>query len=316
MKYFIFLLAILMNGLAWGQNTGNSNYHETVMHQDVAKAEVTNQEATLLVSGMLNAKAETFVGIFNVKQVGESVETTDALMTARVRKFKHALVKSGIDTSAVHTDMVSFVPKYDFNVINKLFSKTYNEVPDGFELQKNVIIRYKRISELDAIVTAAASAEIYDLVKVDYFVQDVKKQYDELRLKCMEILKERIKSYEAVGMKLDTLPKTFAEDFGTILPQHRYTEYQAVARPSIEAVKRSTSGTSLKFRSADLSPSRYYEAISYEGYDVVINPVVYEPMVQLTYQIKIKFKYKSNEQNNFLILGPAGQLQRLDLKIP
>jgi uncharacterized protein YggE len=316
MKYSIFLFAILTNGIAWCQSTGNSNYHETVMHHDVAKAEVNDQEATLSVSGILNARAETFVGIFNVKQVGESAETTDALMTARIRKFKHALGKSGIDTSAVHTDMVSFVPKYDFNVINKLFSKTYNEVPDGFELQKNVIIRYNQISEIDAIVTAAASAEIYDLVKVDYFIPDVKKRYDELRLKCLEILKERIKSYEAVGMKLDTLEKTFAEDFGTILPQHRYAQYQAVARPSIEAVKRSTSGASLKFRSAELTSSRYYEAISYEGYDVVINPIIYEPMVQLTYQVKIKFKYKSNGPNNFLILGPAGQLQRLDLKIP
>jgi hypothetical protein len=135
----------------------------------------------------------------------------------------------------------------------------------------------------------------------------------------METLMARIKSYEILGIKLDTLKRTFAEDFGTNLPQHRYDQYQAVARPSMTAVKKATEGTSLKFKTVERTPSRYYQALSYEAYDVVINPVIDEPMVQLTYQIKMKFILNTKEpdaQNNVLFIGANGQLQKIDLKIP
>jgi uncharacterized protein YggE len=319
MKYLLLVQFILSQSLLWAQVSGNVTYQQQVpMNTHVADAEVTDQEINISVSGLLNAKADTYVAFFHVMQVGETAEATDRLMRSRIAKFKNSLAKSGVDTMQVHTDVISFVPKYDFTVINKLFSKTYNEVPDGFELQKNVVIRYKNASDLDAIITAATTAEIYDLVKVDYFLNDVKKYYHELRQQCVETLKDRIKSYELLGIKLDTLKKSFADDFGTILPQGRYGQYQAVARPSISAVKKAETGTSIKFRSADLSPSRFYQAVSYDGYDVVINPVVDEPMVQLTYQLEIKFILTEDQKSisNYLFMGPNGQWQKVDLNNP
>jgi uncharacterized protein YggE len=319
MKYLILAPMFFFYTSAWCQVSGNVNYQQPVIHNNVAAAETHDQEITLSVSGLLNAKADTYVAFFHVMQVAETAATADSLLKVRIDKFKTELKKSGVDTAAVHTDMISFVPKYDFNVINRLFSKTYNEVPDGFELQKNVIIRYEHASALDAIVTAAASAEIYDLVKVDYFLKDIKKYYDQLRLQCMEALKARMKSYESLGIKLDTLKKTLDEDFGTNLPQQRYGSYQAVARPSMAAVKKSVDGVSLKFRSVERSPSRYYQAVSYEEYDVVINSVIDQPMIQLTYQIKMKFFLNTKEpgaQNTLFFIGANGQLQKLDIKTP
>jgi hypothetical protein len=219
-----------------------------------------------------------------------------------------------IDSITITTDMISFVPKYDFHVLNKLFSKTYNEVPDGFELQKNVIIRYHKTSELHAIVTAAAKAEIYDLVKVDYFLKDVKQQYDQLHAQCMEILKTKIKSCETLGIKLDALQKTFADDFSTVLPQNRYGSYLAVARPSLDAIKKSSAGIS-KLRNGDLSPSKYYQAVPYTEFDVVINPVVDEPMVQLSYQVSMKFflpAVESDHNSELFLITPNGQLQKIE----
>jgi uncharacterized protein YggE len=318
MKYLIHLALLCLNTSLFAQASGNLNYNQAAALQNTARAEIRNEEIALSVTGLLNARADTFVAFFHVMQVGETAASTDSLMMARINKFKETLnkVMPG-GTISLSTDMISFVPKYDINVINRLFSKTYNEVPDGFELQKNVIVRYHKASDMDAIITAAASAEIYDLVKVDYFLKDVKKQYDELRAQCLALLKTRIKSYEAVGIRLDTLRKTFADDFGTVLPQTRYGNYQAVARPSLKAVKKSESGFS-KFHSADLSPSKYYQAEPYTEYDVVINPVVDEPMVQLSYQISMKFSLPpvepADKKNELIFITPNGQLQKLDVR--
>jgi uncharacterized protein YggE len=311
----LILVSVCLVNSVEAQVSGNSNYQQTTPKNNPATAEVPDKSVTLTVSGLLNARADAYVAIFNVVQLGETPEITEALMMARVRKFKIALQRVGIDTTTVKTDMIAFVPKYDINVINKIFSKSYNEVPDGFELQKNLIIRYTKAADLDAIVTAAAGVEIYDLAKVDYFLNDVKKLYDQLRTQCMAILKERVTSLESTGFKIDTLKRIFSDDFGTILPQNRYDQYQAVARPSMDAVKKSASGASLKFHRADIAPSRYYAAQSYDDYDLVINPVVDEPMVQLTYQVKIKFPLDAEDYavKNYLLIGPNGQLQKLDL---
>jgi uncharacterized protein YggE len=314
--HLLILVSVCLVNFAKAQVSGNSNYQQTTLKNYPATAEVTDKSVTLTVSGLLNARADAYVAIFNVVQLGETAEITEALMMARVRKFKKTLQHAGIDTTTVKTDMIAFVPKYDINVINKIFSKSYNEVPDGFELQKNLIIRYTKASDLDAIVTAAAAAEIYDLAKVDYFLNDVKKLYDQLRTQCMAILKERVVSLESTGIKIDTLKRIFSDDFSTIVPQNRYDQYQAVARPSMDAVKKSASGAALsKFQRADISPSRYYAAQSYADYDLVINPVVDEPMVQLTYQAKIKFLLDIEDYavNNYLLIAPNGELQKLDL---
>jgi uncharacterized protein YggE len=313
MKYFIFLMLLCFSISVVAQRSGNLSYNQIAPQEYELQATQTDGEIILSVSGLLNARADTFVASFDVMQVGETAEMTDSLMTARILKFKIALGKLKIDSIAFTTDMISFVPKYDFHVLNKLFSKTYNEVPDGFELQKNVIVRYHNASDLDAIVTAAAKAEIYDLVKVDYFLKDVKQQYDQLRTQCMEVLKTKIKSCEALGIKLDALRKTFADDFSTVLPQNRYGSYQAVARPSLDAIKKSSAGIS-KLRTADLSPSKYYQAVPYSDFDVVINPVVDEPMVQLSYQVSMKFFLPPVESTNseLFLITPNGQLQKIE----
>jgi uncharacterized protein YggE len=281
---------------------------------------VNHNEVTLEVCGILNARAETFVAFFHVLQIGETAEKTDSLMSRRIRKFAEGLKSSGIENAVMKTDVISFVPKYELNVVSKLFSKSYNEVPAGFELQKNVIVEYKKSSDLDKIVSAATGAEIYDLVKVDYFITDVKKQYDLLRLQCMLAMKERMKSYELLGVNLETAKRSIVEDFSTVMPQQRYNSYQAVARPSLKALKKMSDEAKVNY--ADLTPSRYYNAVSYDQYDVVINPSVNEPMVQLTYYVKMVFRINADPpqptvsakvKNNVMLITPNGDLHHIDV---
>jgi uncharacterized protein YggE len=314
MKKSIILFKLLVTAVTcWSQVSGNENYNQIHAVNNLAKADDSDNEISLAISGLFNVKADAFVAFFNVTQVGKTAESTDSTMVQRIRKFKLFLQKAGLDSSGVTTDMISFVPKYDFKIITKIFSKTYNEVPDGFELQKNVIILYKNPEDINTIVTAAANAEIYDLVKVDYFLTDLKKQYDQLRIKSLEAFKEKVKTYELIGFRLDTMKKSFDEDYGTNLPHNRYSQFQAVARPSINALNKDITGPSAKVRSADHTNSRYYNAIAYDEYDVVLNPIVNEPVVQLTYQIKVKYYDSKSDKNNFLFVGSNGQIQKFDL---
>ncbi|RAW03011.1 SIMPL domain-containing protein [Pseudochryseolinea flava] len=315
MKHLTIITLIIFNTPLFAQKSGNSNFRQ---HGAAAlpslQTQVNDQHILFSVHGLLNVKADYYVVIFNVTQLGETAQETDSLLSRRVDKFEKEMRRMGIDSIEIVTDMITFVPRYDFKVVEKLFSKTYNEVPDGFELQKNIIVTYKKTDQLNQIITAAATAEIYDLGKVDYFINDVSKQHEKLRLKCLEYLKEKIKSYEIVGVKLDGVKRSLSEDFATMLPHNRYEQYTAVARPSMRAIKRA-SGNLDKISYADLTPSRFYNAIAYDQYDVVLNPVVREPMVQLTYRVNIQFDLKetADTKTQVLFITPNGQLQNIDL---
>lgn len=311
MKQLLYLILLIVSLPLTAQVSGNLYHNQVTPTENNLNAVPNNETIALSVSGLLNAEPDVFVACFHIMQVGETAERTDSLMNARIDKFRDMVNTLTTDSIAISTDMISFVPKYAFHMISKLFSKSYNQVPDGFELQKNVMVRYRSATELDAIVSAAAKAEIYDLVKVDYFLNDVKKQYDQLRVQCMDALKAKIKSCETMGIKTDLLRKTFAEDFSTVLPQTRYGSYQAIAKPSLDAVRKSSPGSS-KLTSVELSPSTYYDAVPYSKFDVVINPVVDKPMVQLSYRISIMFILPPVEPtNDLLIITPSGQLQKV-----
>jgi uncharacterized protein YggE len=309
MKYVLSLFLISTITTAFSQVSGNSRYHQTVPETHRAQAVINDGQITLTVSGLLNAKADTFVAFFNLTQVGETVASTDSLMTLRINRFKAALRRQRRDTLVVHTDMISFVPKYDIRALKRVFSKTYNEVPDGFELQKNVTVTYHTAADLNMIVSAAAQAEIYDLVKVDYFLSNVKKYYDQLRTQCQEAMKVRIKYLESMGIRVDTLRKAFDDDFATVLPQTRYGSYSSVSRPSLSAMRKDDVEV-MKVRSVEASPSKYYEAVPYAQYDVVINPVVAEPTVQLTYQMSLKYTVPE-EKAKLMLVTPNGHLQKI-----
>lgn len=309
MKYILSLFLICTITTLFSQSSGNSRYHQTAPEEHQPQAVISDGQITLTVSGLLNAKADTFVAFFSVTQIGVTAASADSLMTLRINRLQAALRRRHRDTLAVHTDMISLVPKYDIRILKRVFSKTYNEVPDGFELQKNVTVTYHTAADLNMIVTAAAQAEIYDLVKVDYFLGNVKKHYDQLRTQCQEAMKVRIKYLESVGIRVDTLRKAFDDDFVTVLPQTRYGSYSSVSRPSLSAMNKDDVEGG-KFHSVEASPSKYYEAVPYTRYDVVINPVVAEPAVQLTYQMSVQYTVPEAKQK-LILITPAGHLQKI-----
>ena len=277
-------------------------------------AVVTNPNVvSISVNGLLNVKADDYVAIFNIVQVGIDITETDDLMNSRLDIFKENLKSEGIDSSDIVVDMISFVPRYAIEVEKRLFTKNNNEVPAGFELQKNVMVHFKNSAQLDAIVSSAALAEIYDLVKVDYTIKDIQKSYDKLMNACLEEVQQRVTLHNKLGFRLDTVRKAVADNFSTVFPTERYYTYQAFSRPSIPTTKK---GVPARLNEADKSVSMYYNQVVADKYDIVLNPVITEPMVQLSYSINVQY-YLNDKQpskpakNNYFILLEDGTMKQL-----
>jgi len=92
-----------------------------------------NNELEISINALSNQKAGSYTAIFSMLQVGKTADETNTLLNVRLDGFLAELKNIGIPTDDIYVDMVNFLPKYEYDMSKKLFSKrTYTEIPKGF----------------------------------------------------------------------------------------------------------------------------------------------------------------------------------------
>jgi uncharacterized protein YggE len=286
----------------------------------VPKTAVLKNDNTLEISinALSNQKAESYTAIFGILQTGKTAEETNGLLNQRLDAFATELKGLGVNPTDIYIDMVNFLPKYEYDVSKKIFSKkTYTEIPKGFELQKNVHIRYRDNALLDKIVTAAARQEIFDIVKVDYFVSNSQKIYSQLRETAFQYLAEIKKQYRSIGIQLDSAYLITAENAWVAYPINRYESYQAFSAQSLDQGEKQSS----IINAADKPVARFYNAVQADDYDIVINPEILEPAVQYSYNLLLRFTLPERKpavrvemKKEFVLVTPTGEVKTLKIE--
>lgn len=276
----------------------------------------------ITVNALSNQQASAHIAVFSVFQSGETAKEVNQAMNTRLDAVKTALAKMGVQPGDIYVDMVNFLPTYAFNEEKKIFSKkTLTEVPTGFNLQKNLHIRYRKAELLDQIITAAAEEEIYDIIKVDYAVEQPQKIYEELREKTFDYLNGVKAAFAANGIALDTALQHAAESAWVVYPGDRYESYSAHASQQL-TTQEASNAVVTKVEKPNL---RFYQAIPANDYDLVINPDLLEPAAQFTYSLKVRFtlyppkaptppQIVTEVKKQFIYLTPDGKIVPLTLE--
>jgi hypothetical protein len=252
---------------------------------------------------LMNVRADSYVAIFGTSQIAESLDSCNKLLNDRINSFTKRLLALGINKNDISIDFVSQIPVFEYEIEKKLFSKKYNEIPKGFELKKNIHIGYKKNSLLDDILTEAAKNEIYDVIKVDNIIDHVEAIYDTLRDATIKTLNKKTEDMKKLGIKFFTAKFTVvAEDMRCFYPIDRYKSYTSFSNVSLGGKKTSSSAT---VHQVPKTLSLYYDKVPYGAYDVVINPKLIEPSAQFTYNIKIRYTYKSEQIKSIIQNAPG-----------
>jgi len=297
---------------------GNSNYNSynkttTKMPQNVLpNATLYSGVVDLQVDVLSNQKADVYVAIFNLTQMAKTAEETNQLLMDRYNGFVQELQGVGVPKGDIYLDMLSFVPLYEYEKEKKIFSKTHNEVPKGFEMQQNVHVKYVDPKMMSNIMTVAAKYEIYDLVKVDYSVDNQEAIYVEMREKAVEHLVKEIELYvEKMGVDLESGYRVIAEDKKIAFPVSRYSSYNAFANVSLGGAPEKG-----KVRDMYKPTTLYYDKVGYENFDIVINPTVVEPAIQFMYNMKIRVVLKDTNKpaKQHFWLTPDGDIVPVEMK--
>ncbi len=309
-KIFFSLLLTVVLQTAFSQAVGNWMYNQKKSYKSSDKIYAWENEinipiqqntyqglyqenyfsdTTIVISSkvIMNVKADGYIAIFGVSQLDETIESCQKLIDERINNFKTALKTIGINDNQIYVDFISQIPIFEVEVEKKLFSKTYNEVPAGFEVKKNIHIKFKDNTIVEKLLTLAAKNEIYDIIKVDYIINDMSAVYDTIRSAGIKNLQKKIKSYEGLGIDFTSEYKTFDEKFHSIYPIERYSSFQAFSSLSGTRV---AAGKKVIRRPEQITV--YYDKYPFNSFDVVINPDVFEPTVQFVSTLKMKFVLK------------------------
>jgi uncharacterized protein YggE len=320
------LIALLISNALFAQHSGNINYMNQVkqvhdLTHGINLNYPSNSNMYITVKGLANVKADAYVAIFNVTQMGKTAKEVNQLIDARINPvLKEINANSDVET---YIDMVSFVPMYEYEVERKIFSKkTYNEIPIGFELKKNIHIKYTDPGLLNSIIAALSASEIYDLVRVDYFSNKLDEVKVELMNRGKAVLQKKTENYqEILSVDFTSIEKSIIDGYQVVYPVEMYNSYQAYTSTSLN-IKRSAN-----VKQAGKSTTLYYQPIVEKEYDFVLNPTVFEPVIQVMYEVKLVINreaYKRMEQqakttvqspaNEYFFLTPAGELKKLNIK--
>jgi len=339
-KKIILLSFILISTLAFSQIKGNAV--TTISRQNVMSSEslgnastykkqlqqfrhqnlVPNPVITLDAKALNNIIADSYTAVFNLTQIGETSEETNQLMNDRITKVKAKLLTYGILEKDIVIDVISFVPVYETVIERKLFSKKYNEIPKGFELQQNIHIQFTKVNQFQNILSACANNEIYNLVKVDYYINDIQEVYKKLRQELLNTLKEKQQFYSDLGFDLSTYQPTLADTKYCHFPREFYKNYQAFNSISIDAIKKNRGVVSAKKQT-----SYYYDPLSFKNYDIVINASILEPVIQIGMELKIQYTPKPKTpkeetivekeiiKNKYFVISNEGTIAIKELKL-
>jgi hypothetical protein len=295
-------------------HSGNSTVYNPTVQQQITKTLSQSNHVFIDVKALQNVKATTYTAIFNISQIGPTADSTNLLINQRIDTIRRQLKTIGITNDDFAIDVISFVPNYEIEVQKKLFSKTYTEVPNGFELQQNLHIQFTKTNQFETILTACAQSEIYNLVKVDYYIENIAEIYKNLQIKLLKVIEEKKAYYKILGFDLADYNVGIADDQYCYFPKDFYQSYQAFNSVSFEAIKKKKGVTT-----ARKQRSYYYQPLSYLNYNVVINPSILEPVVQIGMNIRLQYSPKPKEakaapvvkteiKHKYYVVSPNGTL--------
>ena len=311
MKHLFFSVALVSTMLGFGQASGNLNYQNrgrnSLNNNNFSVDFPTNYEMVVSAKGLANIKADAFVAIFSVVQTGKTAEEATSLMSQRLSPVLSALKAKNMEA---FVDMISFVPMYEFETEKKIFSKrTYNEVPTGFELKQNLHIKLHEAARLNELITLLANSEIYDLVRMDYYSTQLDTIKKELKEKVKAAFAEKQKLYETtLGEGFASAEKKITDGFSLTSPSELYNTYEAYSSTPIPNKR---AGNIMQ---ASKTVTQYYQPITNRDFDVVLNPIIVEPKIQVVYQMKMSVnRSDKNKAKEVLLLTPSGELKKINL---
>ena len=241
-----------------------------------------NQVYYVEANVMANMKPDAFVAVFGLVQEGPTSAASNDKVNAQLSGFISDMRSEGVASDAVFVDFITQNKIYDFTTEGS----TVTEKPSGFETKKNIAVRYRNRDLLEKLLAAAARRSIFDLIEVNYVVNDSAGVRARLYDEAVKVIKQKEASYDrSFGIKL--APTMLAnEKYDAFYPSELYAGYRAFEAGSTYG---DYNRTVIRQRKTS---TFYYDPVEASSFDSVINEMGLEPVVQFTLYLRVQYELR------------------------
>lgn len=279
----------LYGNMNYNQYNGYNNYQQ--QYQAQYQQINSNTDSTYYIQAkiLMNVQPDEFIATIAVQQEALTVKECNQKINVRIENFKKSLSALGIKSEDLYVDMVAQAKVYDYTVEGK----TAAQIDKGFEIKKNVIIKFTDPNLMDEIMVAASEEEIYDIVKVDYIVLDQQKIYDQMIAEIDKLVeKKKATAHSLSEMTLLPDSKLATQNFFAIYPDESYKSYSAFETGDANYYHGYNSSDTYWKKEQRKSKTFYFDKQNYSGYDKIINPSMVKIPVQFVLDVHIQYKLK------------------------
>ena len=298
MKIYVslFTCIIALAASARAQSSGNVVYSEsnrTETNRKLAKEPIAFGAIALPDSSgliipahvQINVKADEYVAVYGLSQDGRTVQECNQKINAQAENFIGELKNIGVKAGDVEMDHTTQTRTYDYQIAGNVA----NEKAAGFVVNKTVSVHFKEKEWMNKMMAAAAKSDVYDLIKVDYLVNNSAAVREKLFEESVRIIKEKAGRYDkTLGLKFRSQLQVVQENYDTIFPTEAYDSYTAFegARVSESALSNRN-----RVKEARKNETFFFNAQDPGNFDYIINPIVTEPVVQFSLYLQIKYLF-------------------------
>jgi uncharacterized protein YggE len=230
---------------------------------------------------LMNVAPDAFVAVFALAQEAPTAAESDRKIDKLVSDLESAIRALGVRDEDMYVDFITQTPVYDYTASGR----TVRESLTGVQTKKTLAVRYKDRAVLERMISAAANLGVYDLVKVDYVVDDMGPVRERLLEEAAKVVARKAASYSrllGVALRAQSVSE---ERYAAYAPADLYRTYTAYEAGSVDA---SSSTRVVEQRKRSTS---YYSPVTSASFDTVVNPARLEPTVQATLFLKVRCEW-------------------------
>lgn len=290
MKPVLALLALVLSSLAFAQigggsatfGQGRTRLQDAKASEAAKRTMFEDKDGRYLEAAVLmNIDADEYVAYYAVNEDGETLDAARQTVDGKVEQLRAAFAVLGAGGSDIGVDFIAQNRVYGYVAEGAQFLR---EVVVGYQVRKNVSVRFRDKLLLESLTKAASVAGVFDLVKVDYVIADSQAIQTKLLETAAEVLRRKADDHARLfGIRTGKYRHLYPPQFGTYFPAELYDQYLA---EDSEVVRAWETG---KYVIAARKPRTfYYNGLSAKDYDTVVNLLNTEPTVQCTVYVRVR----------------------------
>lgn len=278
------------NQVYTNSHSSNNPYHYSSPKGgggNVSSMQSTDRLLTITSSVLLHEVADRYLLTVGLNQEAETVLACNTAINKRIAQVLNALKKLGIKAEDTYVDFVTQTKVYDYEV----GQTEAQQLERGFEIKKNINIHFEDILLMDQIVEICASQEIYDIINIEYLIDDINVIYERLFEEAMVVAEARKKTFEKFGSRsVSSKYRVVSDNFFSVFPKTQYKQYEAKESSDLNIYQSNNRYTSYVRKEARKNRTFYYEGLFTGNFDKVIG--MQNPQIGVQHALTLTIEYQ------------------------